>query len=257
MRQAEQQATTTQARTQTSAPCTHPAAKAPWGHRPAATDLPAERKADKDKAETATCHAKTNQGPHAFANPWCKKGCPESQHNCSSSDYPSRMTDTDLTSLTETLPWQSPAQEPIESMDSLLATGLGRAVPCFGCFFGQIRKKVEAEKSDPAIIWAVLTLPRASWSMALADPLLKYEMLLHAPKTQPSTEWLISCRAAACHVCYPCQNPEFRPIVEGQRRALLKYTKCQITFLHSRTKPLEIFSLLGSLDPHESSLFLG
>lgn len=126
-----------------------PCWKSLLGPQACCPQLATERKTHKGEAETvtATCHAKTNQGPHAFANPWCKKGYPESQHNCSSSDCPRRTTD--LTSLTETLPRQSPAQELIKNMDSLPATGLGTAVPCFGCL-GQVRKKAEAEKSDPA-----------------------------------------------------------------------------------------------------------
>lgn len=84
---------------------------------------------------------------------------------------------------------------------------------CLECFLGQIRKKTEAVGSNPAISGLFFLLPRASWSTALADPLLKHKMLLHIPKPQSSTKGPVSRGAAACHVCFPCQNPELHSTV--------------------------------------------
>lgn len=59
---------------------------------------------------------------------------------------------------------------------------------CLERFLGQIRKKSEAVGSNPAVSGLLFLLPWASWSTALADPLLKHRMLVHVPKAQPSTE---------------------------------------------------------------------
>lgn len=90
------------------------------------------------------------------------------------------------------------------------------ASACLECFLGQKRKKTEAVGGNPAISGLFFLLPWASWSTALADPLL-----LHVPKPQPSTEGPISRGAAACHVCFPCQNrapPHSRGKREGREQ---------------------------------------
>lgn len=155
----------------------------------------------------------------------------------------------ELPSSTTTQPWQKAAQELIKSMNPLPERDHPADFhpydfhPCTGAaampagrgqqhleeqrlprvLLRQIRKKTEAVGSNPAISGLFFLLPWASWSTALADPLL-----LHVPKLQPSTEGPVSHGAATCHCAFPAKTPSSTPQWEKKgraRRALSKPTK--------------------------------
>lgn len=190
----------------------------------------------KGKAETATCHAKATQRALCFCKPlvqermprviaqlrWLPPPRPHSKHGPAvlDRDAPVSITgsraDQEHKLTTGEGLHQSALQPSVCTCADSNAcrqgpTGLGKAVPRLGCFLRQIRKQIEALGCDPAVSGLFDSSPGPVGVWLWLIPCSSARRFCMYPKPQPSTERLVSHRAAACHVCFPCQNPQAPP----------------------------------------------
>lgn len=82
------------------------------------------------------------------------------------------------------------------------------------------KEKMVATGSHPTSIWVVRLIPWGGWSVMLRALLPKRSaaapdpgLLRTYPKTRSRNARPTSRRAAACHVCFHCQNAELHPTV--------------------------------------------